>query len=549
MHIRRFVRLPILPIKVHRWRECTPLLTGAFTFRQHRPPFSHLSTLRLLNQIRPLFGRERQLETAIRRVMATSSAQPSAFLTRKASPNILVLFLGTSNISKDEEQILLERMNKSIEAIYGIDRFVLYRIQEADLAIDSKLFSASALVVVTRPRTGASAGKVATYRSNIPQVTVDLNLLTAGDQFNWQYFESQMKSCIPETTSPSSNQTDQVSSQCSAIFLFTSDASYEKWLQITRVKGVDLTEYCDDVELTDVASENKVIFVDCRQNVNRTKLPFNFSASLYFEQLKTTYLGRTVLMADRFTSTMDLADRFRNVNGLVAIANYQTAGIGRQNNKWLSPHGCAMFTTNLQLNSGSGCFSRMSLIQHLVSLSVVLALPPQLNIKIKWPNDILFVDSMSKLAGILVRSFLFGSTVNVQIGIGFNLSNGHPSVCLDDIIQQYNSSQLEGSPKLERITKETLIARILNQFELLLAMLEEGRVSEIKQLYLSSWIHSNMDIEVHDNKDGSKRAAVICGIDDSGYLLAEYSATGEKISLQPDGNRFDLMHRLVVLNC
>lgn len=544
MHLQRFLRLPILPVKVQRWRECRLLFPGAFSFSQSRQLSSHL----LLNQIRPLFCR-RNIKTDLWQKMATSIAQPSAFLTRKASPNILVHFLGF-DISANEEQVLLEKMNKVVESIYGIDRFILYPIQEADLAVDSKLFSASALVVVTKPRTGESTGKVATYRNNIPQVTLNLNLLSQNDQFNWQYFESQIKSCIPESDllSTSHSTTDQID-QCSAIFLFTSDASYKKWLEVTPLKGVDLTEYREDVELADVASENKVIFVDCRQHVNRTKLPSNFSASPYFDQLKTTYLGRTVLLADKFTSTMDLADRFRTVNGLVAIANYQTAGIGRQNNKWLSPLGCAMFTINLQLKSGSGIFSRMSLIQHLVSLSIVMALPSQLNIKIKWPNDILFADSMSKLAGILVRSFLYGKTINVQIGIGLNLSNGHPSVCLDDIIQQFNSQLPEGTPKLERITKETLIARILNQLESLLTMLEKGKVSDIKELYCSRWIHSNVDIEVHDNKDGSKQKAVICGIDDSGYLLAEYSVTGEKISLQPDGNRFDLMHRLVVLNC
>lgn len=38
----------------------------------------------------------------------------------------------------------------------------------------------------------------------------------------------------------------------------------------------------------------------------------------------------------------------------------------------------------------------------------------------------------------------------------------------------------------------------------------------------------------------------ILGLDDYGYLLVE-SPTGAKISVQPDGNSFDMMHNLITM--
>src|SRR5699024_3433084 len=100
-----------------------------------------------------------------------------------------------------------------------------------------------------------------------------------------------------------------------------------------------------------------------------------FNAKRFFNNLETNYLGRSVVFADRVSSTMELVTRFKQVNGIVAIANYQTNGIGRNANKWLSPKGCAMFTLSLELATTSVLMARLPLLQHLASLSVILALP------------------------------------------------------------------------------------------------------------------------------------------------------------------------------
>lgn len=477
------------------------------------------------------------------RNMASNLSQ-STFLTRKASPNILVQFLGLEMTTADEA-FLLEKMNTAIVSLYGRDRFVLYRVKEDELAFNSKVYSASALLLVTKDEPTCELPS----QMNIPVLHLDWNLLRPKEtgQFDFDYFSRQIQNhCMDD--GEKNDDSPLKHNPCDQVFLFDYDGLYEKWSEIARPKGLHLIEYSKLRGLENLSSSDVLYISSKNENLNEAPVDFPFfNARQYFANLQAKHLGRSLLFADQFTSTMDLADRFKNVHGIVAITNCQTAGIGRNNNKWLSPLGCAMFTVNLQLSMHSGIFGHLSLLQHIVSLSVVLALPSQLNIKIKWPNDVLYVDSMSKLAGILVRSFLHGNTVNVQIGLGLNLSNRHPSVCLSDILDYYNSQLAPGTPQLEPISRETLIARILNQLECLLALLEQGKIEDIKQLYCANWIHSKLDIELED-KGCRKRTATICGIDDSGYLLAVDSVTGEQMSLTPDGNRFDLMHRLVTLN-
>ena len=46
---------------------------------------------------------------------------------------------------------------------------------------------------------------------------------------------------------------------------------------------------------------------------------------------------------------------------------------GRGGNSWLSPDGCAMFSVHVRVHTSSRLGQRVSFIQHLMSLAVVLA--------------------------------------------------------------------------------------------------------------------------------------------------------------------------------
>lgn len=106
-------------------------------------------------------------------------------------------------------------------------------------------------------------------------------------------------------------------------------------------------------------------------------------------------------------------------HGDVFTADYQTAGRGRLNHKWLSPP-----KTNLMMSvvlSVDGLSpEHVSTLPLVVGLSVVKALSLLLSastfpIKLKWPNDVL-IDG-KKIAGILCER----NEGNVIAGIGVNV--------------------------------------------------------------------------------------------------------------------------------
>lgn len=103
-------------------------------------------------------------------------------------------------------------------------------------------------------------------------------------------------------------------------------------------------------------------------------------------------------------------DAREGVHGDVFTADYQTAGRGRLDHKWLSPA-----NTNLMMSvvlSVAGLApEQVATLPLVAGLSVVKAL--DLNCQLKWPNDVLV--NGRKLAGILCERQ--GGTVIVGIGV------------------------------------------------------------------------------------------------------------------------------------
>lgn len=87
---------------------------------------------------------------------------------------------------------------------------------------------------------------------------------------------------------------------------------------------------------------------------------------------------------------------------------------------------------------------------------------------IKWPNDIyaLLGDSQAplKVGGILCNSLISGKEFSVIVGLGLNVSNKEPTICVNDLISAAATGQGCGAvqPPLDR---ETLLATIMNHFE------------------------------------------------------------------------------------
>lgn len=100
------------------------------------------------------------------------------------------------------------------------------------------------------------------------------------------------------------------------------------------------------------------------------------------------------------------------------LADAQTAGRGRRGRTWQSPAGGGLYMSLLyHFSADSAQLQGLSLVTAL-SVHSVLSSLSSMEIKLKWPNDLLVGNK--KLSGILLESRIGDSTLPIVIGIGIN---------------------------------------------------------------------------------------------------------------------------------
>ncbi|XP_025160609.1 biotin--protein ligase isoform X2 [Harpegnathos saltator] len=274
--------------------------------------------------------------------------------------------------------------------------------------------------------------------------------------------------------------------------------------------------------------------------------PDNFSTTKYFERLDTKKLGRLVIYADVLTSSMHVTDCTLLEHGLAVIPRQQTKGEGRSQNIWLSPIGCAMFTLQMHFNVNSVIGSHISILQHYIAVAMVHTIRSKpgyenIDLRLKWPNDI-YVGNSTKIGGLLIKTKIDGTNCICDIGTGINLFNSKPTLCINNIIEDYN--QKHGT-NLQTISYEEFIAEIFNCIEYLIdKTIYPEDTKFFYELYYKYWLHENSNVTVV-KRNGESENVTIKGIDDFGYLLVE-DDKGNKFFLHPDGNTFDLLKGLII---
>uniref|UniRef100_A0A0N5A453 BPL/LPL catalytic domain-containing protein n=1 Tax=Parastrongyloides trichosuri TaxID=131310 RepID=A0A0N5A453_PARTI len=76
-----------------------------------------------------------------------------------------------------------------------------------------------------------------------------------------------------------------------------------------------------------------------------------FNVSEYMENLQTNKIGKLLIHTDVCTTKLDISKGLSetlptNEDPIIATANYQTSGVGKSGNQWLSPKGYLMFSFN-----------------------------------------------------------------------------------------------------------------------------------------------------------------------------------------------------------
>ena len=282
-----------------------------------------------------------------------------------------------------------------------------------------------------------------------------------------------------------------------------------------------------------------------------------FQANTFHHHLNARFLARVVLFAEVLPTTMTILDpvlpHLPPGCSAVVVASRQSSGLGRGGNAWLSPVGCAMFTLHLPLSMDTELGRRVSIIQHLVALSIVESVVERsgyedVDARIKWPNDVLHGETHSKLGGILVKSSIMGKNIQCSVGCGVNLFNGKPTTCLNDLaVENAPDSNLSVDGGRNLMSTEEFIARVVSKLESILIDFEDSVEREkIFQRYYRHWLHSEQEVTIDGGGRRETVMARIAGIDEYGFLRAIVKADGREITLHPDGNSFDLFRNLIV---
>jgi len=214
---------------------------------------------------------------------------------------------------------------------------------------------------------------------------------------------------------------------------------------------------------------------------------------------------------DEIDSTNDEARRLAagGERGPVWItAGRQTAGRGRRGRKWESPAGNLAATLLLAPARPAGECAQLSFVSALAASDMVASFTPDVDIKVKWPNDVLA--NGRKISGILLESASQGADpVFLAIGIGMNLKT-HPS---DTEFPATSLSALGVSPPLPRHALLELAGPFAKWYDIWRA---DG-FAPIRDAWLAR--AAGLGTRIRARLQNEETMGVFEGIDETGALL------------------------------
>lgn len=199
--------------------------------------------------------------------------------------------------------------------------------------------------------------------------------------------------------------------------------------------------------------------------------------------------------------------------GTVVIAESQTAGRGRRGREWFSSSsGNGIYATLILRPAMSPTGAPRITLMTAVAVAEALLSLVELDVKIKWPNDILIKGR--KLAGILTEIATEMDAVNyILVGLGLNVNTPAESFP-EEIREKATSIFIETG---EQFSRTRLIRACLEQFEKYYAMFKENEFSSIIHRWkqLSDIVGKNISVDVI----GQEHMGEVVDIDDDGVLI------------------------------
>ena len=194
--------------------------------------------------------------------------------------------------------------------------------------------------------------------------------------------------------------------------------------------------------------------------------------------LETRIMGSRVIVLERTTSTNDIAWREALAGapeGTVIFAEEQTDGRGRMGRAWHSPPAKGLLMSVLfrpHLNAQQG---NLITVMSAIAVSQALGDSLDLQVRIRWPNDIVIKDR--KVAGILVEGRSLPRGAAFVLGVGLNV-NMRPDEFPPELSETATSLAAELGKAVSRVSVARWMLLALERWYRVLRLGEHGRIAQ-----------------------------------------------------------------------
>jgi BirA family biotin operon repressor/biotin-[acetyl-CoA-carboxylase] ligase len=263
-----------------------------------------------------------------------------------------------------------------------------------------------------------------------------------------------------------------------------------------------------------------------------SELPGELATALDRARARLGPIASTLLLFDALGSTNDeAAERSgstgatpAHAEGLVIVADMQTAGRGRRGHTWFSPAGAGLYVSVVLQPSRARIDPERATILLTLTAGVALAEGIRhatgLQVDLKWPNDLQV--SKRKLGGILAEASRNGIGDAVIVGYGVNVcATAFPPELRDRVTSL--ESELGRSVDRHHVLVETLAALAQRYADLL-----DGRFDAILDAWRGLAPGASGARVTWTTLEGA-RAGITAGIDDRGALLVRTADRIERI--------------------
>ncbi|KJB87013.1 biotin [Paenibacillus sp. E194] len=245
------------------------------------------------------------------------------------------------------------------------------------------------------------------------------------------------------------------------------------------------------------------------------QMPTQLDELSLLAKLKTSKLGQQLRIIARTESTQNEAAVWAlegAADGAVIIAEEQTGGRGRQGKSFHSPAGKGIWMSLILRPQIPLQFTPQLTLLSAVALCRAMRRMTEVDLGIKWPNDILYEDK--KVCGILTESSAEDERlVHVIAGVGISVNleeHDYP----EELRSKVTSLKIASGKEIDRAS---LLAECLFELEQLYKLYVEQGFAPIRTLWEAQSVTIGRSLSV--TTPNGIVSGVAQGLDDSGALI------------------------------